>query len=153
MTPVYLACSLMAFAYGALLLIVPGCAHLAPGADPVIVRVEQTESDARSTFSTLLKVDNQNRSYWATNAPAFHNYCEWLRAPIDLGGTNILPRDLAMIVSLNDVKRLYKSGLVQSNDLAQTQADLIAVVTDAMMWIKSTKTAPPPVPSVQVIHP
>jgi hypothetical protein len=131
-----------------------GCAHLQPGADPFVVRVEQTESIARDTFTLVLQADNQNRSYWRTNSPNFHDYCEWLREPLQIG-TNVLPRDLAMILTLNDVKNLYKSGRSTSNDLATVQADLTTALTDAMGWLKMTrsKPIPPPVPTVQILHP
>jgi hypothetical protein len=134
-----------------------GCAPLKPGADPLVVRVEQSETTARDTFTLVLQADNQNRSYWRTNAPAFHQYCEWLREPLQIG-TNVLPRDLAMILTLNDVKNLYKTGRSTSNDLASVQADMTTALTDALAWLKMTRSQPvppppPSAPSVQILHP
>src|SRR6185312_16847534 len=51
---------LLAIAAGLLVLdgCLTGCAPLQPGADPIVVRTEQTETVAKGTFDDLLGIDN-----------------------------------------------------------------------------------------------
>ncbi len=89
-----------------------GCAQLAPGADPIVVRVEQFEETAKPTFDLTLSVD---QSLGTNSPPAFHNFCAWLSAPQTVEQTNTLPRCYAMLLSLDDVKLNYKAARVSSN--------------------------------------
>jgi hypothetical protein len=108
---------------------------LQPGADPLIVRTEQTETIAKAAFDTVLNFDNSQRDFWRTNAPAFHQFCEWLRQPQTVEVTNTLPRASAMLVSLDDVKLAYKSSTVSSNTLAEALATVQAAVGQAQSWM------------------
>lgn len=125
---------LLTLVSGAMALLFSSCKTLQPGADPLIVRTEQTETIAKATFDTVLNFDNSNRAYWQTNAPAFHNFCEWLRAPQTVEVTNTLPRAAAMLISLDDTKLAYKSAAVSSNVLVEALATVQAALNQAQAW-------------------
>jgi hypothetical protein len=133
--------SLFAFAAAA---IISSCASLAPGADPLVVRVEQAETTGKSTFDLVLNEDNSNRSFWKTNAPAFHNFAEWLRQPQTVEATNTLPRASAMLISLDDVKLAYKASKTagNSNLLYTIVATTEAAVSQASAWITISTNNP-----------
>ena len=118
-----------------------GCASLQPGADPLVVRAEQTEAIAKSAFDTVLNFDNSNRGFWATNSPAYHSFCEWLRQPQTVEATNTLPRAAAMLISLDDIKLAYKISTVSSNALIEAITTVSAAAGQAQAWITiSTST-------------
>lgn len=112
-----------------------GCATLKPGADPFVVRVEQTQSVAMSTFDFVLHLDQSNRPFWRTNAPGFHNFCEWLRTPQPYGGTNV-PRCIAMQANLDDLKAAYKASKTagSSNVLWNAWSVLNAAISQSGSW-------------------
>lgn len=118
-----------------------GCASLSPGADPLVVRCEQAETTANSTFTLTLTVDNNDRGFWRTNAPAFHSFCEWLRQPVALPSgsiTNSLPRNLAMIEQLDQVKLAYKSASISSNTVYTVLTTLLSAESQASAWLAIT---------------
>lgn len=111
-----------------------GCMRLRPGADPLVVRVEQSEAVSKSSFDLVLRVDNLDRGFWRTNAPAFHGFCEWLRYPVPVWKTNTLPRASAMIANLNTVKVDYKQARASSNDLYIALITLQSAANQASAW-------------------
>lgn len=115
-------------------LAISGCVRLQPGADPLVVRVEQTETIAYSTFDMVLNVNNANRPFWRTNAPPFHSFCEWLRQPITVNVTNTLPRAAAMIMQMNVVKNDYKAGKAGSNAVNTILITLQSALNQASAW-------------------
>lgn len=123
-----------------------GCAHLQPGADPLVVRTEQTEQLAVSTFDLVLGVDNDNRPFWRTNAPAFHEFCEWLRQPQTVG-TNTLPRSLAIVRSLDDIKVAYTRSQADSNSVVTALSTLNATMLQATSWLTIITNAQPVAPA------
>lgn len=112
-----------------------GCAHVAPGNDPIVVNVERTETVAKSTFDMVLSVDNSQRDFFRTNAPAFHNFCEWLRQPQTIEQTNTLPRAAALLISLDDVKLDYKAARVSSNEVFTALAAVNSAMNQANSWL------------------
>ncbi len=73
----------------------------------------------------------------ATNAPAFHQFCEWLRQPqtvADSYGTNTLPRGLAMLMSVDDIKNDYEASRASSNALLEALATLQSTANQASSW-------------------
>lgn len=126
-------------------IIVVGCATLNPGADPLVVRVEQVETSASATFDMVLRVDNAQRGFWITNAPAFHNFCEWLRTQTPYS-TNTVARCVAMQLNVDDLKLAYKSAKTtgNSNALYTAFGVLTAAVGQASAWetIVTTPTHP-----------
>lgn len=118
-------------------LLLAGCAALAPGADPIVVRAQQTETVGYATLDTFLKVDNANRSLFATNAPALHQYAEWLRAPQVVNGTNVYPRGIAFMLSLDTIVQQYQKGLANSNQVANVLATAETAITQAQWYISS----------------
>jgi hypothetical protein len=111
-----------------------GCVALEKGADPLVVRVEQTETTAKATFDLILKVDHLDRGFWRTNAPAFHNFCEWLRQPQPVWKTNTLPRASAMLAGVNDIKLEYKAARASSNAVMTALATLQETLNQASAW-------------------
>ena len=118
----------------ALLFIAVGCASIQPGQDALVVNAERLETVSASAFDTVVILDNSNRSFWITNAPAFHGFCEWIRTPITIESTNTLPRGLAMIKLVDDAKLVYEVNKSQSNILIQVVADLQGVFNQASSW-------------------
>ena len=116
--------------------LVVGCASLQSGADPLIVRVEQTETSAVATFDLALSVDDVNRPYWRTNAAVYHRLCEWLRDTNAPGG---LQRSLAIVKSLDDMKLAYKASKTAGNSNALVTALLMvdAAASQAVEWLQS----------------
>lgn len=114
-----------------------GCVALQPGADPLVVSVERSETVAKGSFDLVLNLDNSNRAFWRTNAPAFHEFCEWLRQPqtvADTYGTNTLPRGLAMLMSVDDIKMDYEASRASSNALLESLATLQSAANQASDW-------------------
>ena len=113
-----------------------GCATLSPGADPLVVRVEQGQTVANATFDMVLKQDNSNRDFWRTNAPAFHQFCEWLRTPSTYQSTTTVPRCVLIELNVDDLKVAYKASKTASNSNALWTAfgTLSEVITQAQSW-------------------
>jgi hypothetical protein len=131
----------LALASFSLLIWLPGCAHLQPGADPVVVRCEQVETDAKASFDLALHVEAANAPFWATNVPAFHNFCNWLRTPTTIGSTN-LPRCSAMLLSLNDLKHDYEAGEASSNALVLAFTTIDGLGSEASNWLTVVTNTP-----------
>jgi len=139
------AALILALAAGLALGGILGCAPLQPGADRLVVRVEQTETSAKASFKAVLTLDNNSRDFFRTNLPAFHNFCEWLRTPmpvIDRGATISLPRDLAMVVSLDNLKLDYQSGRASSNNLFTAWQVLDGTISEASTWMNTINKKP-----------
>lgn len=107
-----------------------GCSHLQPGADPLIVRTEQTEKIAAATFDEILRLDDGNRAFYRTNAPQFHAFAERLRAADDFHGTNY-PNAVTVILRLNELKTLYRLDHSNSNLLVTAVAGIEAAAAEA----------------------
>jgi aconitase B len=60
-------------------------------------------STASATFDLLLRVDNTDRGFWRTNAPAFHQFCEWLRTPTPYQAQTV-PRCVALQLNVDDLR-------------------------------------------------
>jgi hypothetical protein len=118
----------------ACLFIVFGCAQIRPGEDPLVVRAEQAEATAKATFDLVLNIDNSDREFWRVNAPAFHEFCEWLRQPQVVWVTNWLPRASAMIANVDAVKHDYIGSKVYSNSLVRVLVVLESASTEAGAW-------------------
>ena len=129
-----LCVTLIAVSLVSIWLSISGCAPLKPGADPLVVRAEQVESTAKITFDLVLNVDNTDRGFWRTNAPAFHAFCEWLRVPMVIWVTNTLPRASAMIAGLDTVKSDYLLARQGSNALITAITVLQSASSQASAW-------------------
>lgn len=116
-------------------LFIMGCATLNPGANAFIVRVEQGQSIAGTTFDLVLNLDNDARPFWRTNAPAFHQFCEWLRAPVVYSNAP-LQRVLAMQANVQDLKVAYKAtrDAGNSNNLFLAWTVLDTAIGQAGAW-------------------
>lgn len=113
-----------------LLVALCGCAALTSGTDPLVVRTEQTETVAYSTFDTFLVIDNANRALIQSNAPAVHAFAEQLRKLVP-DGTNTVPQGILWILQLDRVKQAYKSGIQSSNALVTALAVVETAVSSA----------------------
>lgn len=135
-----------------LLIVLTGC--LAPGAkltgDPIIIRAEQTESIAYSTFDMALKIDDANRDFWKTNAPDLHKFAEYLRQPVPVtnktipadGRPTTIPRGASFVLSLDTVKLAYKQGKATSNEVVTVLATVESAVTQSQKLIAQSGQAP-----------
>lgn len=121
-------------AIAAAVTIFSACAHLDPSADPLVVNAERLEAVATSAFDSAVNLDNSNRPFWQTNAPAFHAFAEWLRAPVVIEQQGAFPRGLAMVKLVDDAKLTYKANRAQSNILLNAVADLQTAVIQAQSW-------------------
>lgn len=115
-----------------------GCARLQPGADPIVVRAEQAARLADANFGVFLRLENDQRAFYRTNAPNMHAFAEWLRArqPVtfpDGTRTNVARAD-AMIVNLINVKRAYQNSRSHSNLLITATLTLGEAATQAAGW-------------------
>ena len=117
------------------LMLVVGCASLTPGADPLVVRVEQTETAAGATFDMVLHVDAADRGFWKTNAPAFHQFCEWLRTPMNYK-TNVVARCVELQFNVDDLKLSYQASKTTgtSNSLYSAWMVLNTAFSQASSW-------------------
>ena len=120
-----------------------GCAHVAPGQDPLIVRAEQAETVAANTFNLVVTVDDANRPFFIANVPEFHKFAEWLRQPVFVDGTNQLPQGLAIVKNLDNVKLSYKSAQASSNVFFTTIIVLESTVSQAAGWLSKTTNSIP----------
>jgi hypothetical protein len=119
------------------LILLTGCASVSTGSDPIVVRAQQTESVGYATIDTFLAIDNANRAFFMSNAPAFHSYAEWLRAPQIVNSTNVYPRGIAFMLSLDSVVQQYQAGTVNSNQVANVLATAETAITQAQYYIAS----------------
>ena len=120
-----------------------GCATLKPGADPLVVRTEQALTMGKSSFDLVVLFDHANRPFWATNAPAFHAFAEWLRQPQPVPEiTNTLPRAAAMLYSLDVIKRDYQASKASSNYLWSALVTFESAANQASAWLVVATNAP-----------
>lgn len=127
-----------------LTLSVTNCASVKSGSDPIIVRAEQVESGALASFVFVVNFDNSDRGFWKTNAPAFHNFAEWLRTPVGVDSSgNTQRRGLQMISNVDSLKVAYKSNASQSNALQTAIATLAQAVSQAQSWTTIVTTQTP----------
>lgn len=136
--------SAICFALAAIVIV--GCAPLQPGADPIVVNVERAQTIAASTFDLVLNTDNSERAFWQQKAPAFHDFCEWLRAPqtaflADGTPTNV-QRVIALQLNLDKVKLDYKASRASSNDVFSALATLNSAIQQADAWMMVVTNSP-----------
>jgi hypothetical protein len=121
---------------------VTGCAKLAAGADPLVVRTEQTETLAYNTFDTFLKLDDTAMANagvsnaWAKGA---HPFAAYLRQPVG-SGTNAVPFGIAAILSVDQIKLAYEAGASSSNALATAVNTLTATLNQAAQYASLVST-------------
>lgn len=118
-----------------LLALLVSCATLSPTAEAFVVRVEQTQTAASATFDFILHLDNADRGFWRTNAPAFHQTCEWMRTPTAYG-SNSMPRIVVVQLNVDDLKLAYKASrtVANSNALYSAWTILNGLVSQAASW-------------------
>lgn len=124
-----------------LLVAVISCAHLQPGADPLIVRCEQVETNAALTINLVMTVEKAAQPYFKSNLPTFDAWAEAMRQPVNIQGTN-WPKGLAVIVSLDMVKRDYKASRATSNALYEAIATVEGIANAASYWLNTTTNRP-----------
>lgn len=131
----------------ALLALLVACAHLQPGADPLVVRTEQTEQVALATMNLAVHLDDANRTFYRSNAAPFHVFCEWLRQPqtvlLSPTGNVTLARGPAMLWSLHQTKLAYQSSKTYSNALVSALATVEAALAEAQQWVSQINTNAP----------
>lgn len=112
-----------------------GCVALQPGADPLVVRTEQALRAGNATFKFVLHVNQNDRGFWAQNAPAFGAFCDWLRTPT-MFRSNSVARCDAMLLNVNALKHSYQGNksVYTSNTLYVALATLQAATAQAGSW-------------------
>lgn len=125
-------------------LVFGACSTIKPGNDPLIVETERVLTVGKGTMELVTDVDEANRTFWATNAPDFHQFVEWLRAKVTVNETNIMRRGPAILTSLNTVKLEYKQHKASSNAVYTALATAQSVLNQAQLWLATvnTNTAP-----------
>lgn len=110
-----------------------GCATLDPNASPFIVHTEQVQASAKASVQFILSVDNFNRQFWITNAPALHNFCEYLRAPIPPANHS---RATTIQLNVQTLKVRYKENRSagNSNALYLVVSELDVLGAQANSW-------------------
>ena len=105
------------------------CSTLAPGADAVEVRAEQSIGSAADTLDLFVKMEADAGAMVRVNAPAVHEFAEWLRAPMPYYGTN-LARGLVLVDQANQARRAYKA--IRGPEAKDKLTAAIAALTTAM---------------------
>jgi hypothetical protein len=131
------------------MILLSGCATIAPGQDALAVNAERLETVSKSAFDEVTALDDLNRDFWRTNAPEFHKFCEWIRTPVTIVPTtpNSAPvitvstnvpiqyrRGRAMIKLVDDAKLVYEANKAQSNILINMVFDLQSAYNQANSW-------------------
>ena len=134
-----IASALILCLFTASMFMLPGCASLQPGADPLVVRVEQAETSGKALLDAVVHVEGSDLPFFRTNAPGFYSFCEWLKAPQVVtgaaAGPATLPRGLALLWSLDQVKAGYKAGVQSSNTLITALTTFEAASSQASAWL------------------
>jgi len=79
-------------------------------------------------------VDNADRGFWITNAPAFHNFAEWLRTSVPTPTNPNEPRGLGLILLVDADKEAYIANKALSNNLLSAISDLQFAANQATAW-------------------
>lgn len=111
-----------------------GCAHIAPGNDPIVVRAEQLSTTGKATLDLVVNIDQADRGFWRTNAPAFHEYCEWLRTPTQVDTGETFPRGRAILFNLDEAKQAYAKRGGSTNLLWSSIVTATTVINQAGAW-------------------
>lgn len=122
------------------LIFLTACASIQKGQDPFVVEAERVITIGQGTMELVTTVDEANRGFWKTNAPAFHEFVESLRTKVVLNETNIMRRGPAILTSLNNVKLQYKASKTSSNALITAIATADSLLREAQMWLATVNT-------------
>lgn len=122
--------------------LITGCASLQKGADPVIVRAEQTQTIAYGTFDTFLKIDAADRGFFRTNVPAMHEFAESLRKWVVLDAQSNR-QWVAYCQSLDRVKLAYKAGTATSNQVLTVLATVETALAESQQYLSQVSTNKP----------
>jgi len=122
------------------LLVMTGCASVAPGHDPVVVRAEQSLSIAFDTIDTFLKLEHDNQELVKKKLPEVHAFAQKLRAKVTVGGKT-QPFGISVIQSATDVKNAYKRNRSPENkaNLISALASLEAIVRETQQHLTAIK--------------
>ncbi len=101
-----------------------GCASVAPGHDPVVVRAEQTRSIAASTFAAFVKLEHYNRPALRAISSDFARIADQVRSKSD-GWIQSLTRVLAGYkASRNPENRASLTAALSTLDAAMREVEL-----------------------------
>lgn len=127
------------------------CPKIDPNADPVVVTTERLQGMSEASFDMIIKVDNADRGFWRTNAPAFHGFVEYLREKlptVGVPGRTNLQRYLLVQWQLDQAKLQYKAtkSAASSNALVAAQISLNALAQQTTAWLTIVTNRPPTTP-------
>lgn len=120
------------------LALITGCATLQPGADPLVVRSQQTEKVAFDTFDTFLKLEHRYADKVKKTVPEVSKFADWLREPV---GDS--PRGIAMVKSLGKVRKAYAAAKTPDNKakLGSAVDALAAVLEETKQHLTAAQAA------------
>ncbi len=126
-----------------------GCAGLDPGADPVVVRAEQSAQIATDTFDVFLKFEYENSDLLKKITPEFHKAAELIRR-----------NGKGWILTLRNVTKSYKQNRTPENkaNVATALATVDRALQEVQTWLVGAQQAsiaamaqPTPVPAPLVL--
>ncbi len=117
-----------------------GCSTIQKGQDPLVVEAERIITVGQGSMELVTTVDEANRNFWKTNAPAFHQFVESLREKVIFNETNIMRRGPAILNTLNTIKLEYKASKINSNALITAIATAQSVLNQAQLWLAQVNT-------------
>jgi hypothetical protein len=133
-----------------LLLALAGCASVAPNADPIEVRAEQSISVAADTMDLFIALEYDHQLLIEDKAPEVHQFAEWLRTYIPYPGapSGQLQRGLVFIQQATDARRTYKAlrTIENQNKLTAALAALEQVLNSIQSHLLSAQALTKPGP-------
>lgn len=123
------------------LVLLTACAALDKGADPLVVRAEQSIRVGFDTLDVFLHLDQANRQLWTAMLPDVHQFAEHLREPV---GTPPTARGIAWIESATRTKDAYKRNRTPENkvNLITALATLDTLLAETQRHLDSTTPTP-----------
>jgi hypothetical protein len=118
------------------ILLLLGCAALQPGADPIVVRAEQTTAIALDTFDLFLRVERQNEASLYKLNPKIHDFA------------NLIRREAPQwLETARHLTKTYKSSRTEASkaNLGTIVSLLLTSISEAQRYV--AMAAPETVPS------
>ena len=115
------------------ILLLLGCAPLQPGADPIVVRAEQTTAIAPDTFDLFLRVERQQEAALYKLNPKIHDYA------------NLIRREAPQWISTaRHLTKAYKSSRTEASkaNLGTIVSLLLTSISEAQRYVALAAPAP-----------
>lgn len=103
----------------AVVLVLSGCATVAPGEDKILVRAQQTYETARETANLLFTIEDQHEALLESKLPGTHAVVEKLRVRV----REELPKLLRAIDAYDAARAVGKNDLLTALAVAEEFLD------------------------------